>query len=144
MPLEEPTFERQLAANRRLEDALACRYPMFTRHVPSTNVWDDWGLQVGPGWIPLLVEFADTATALCASVRIEQVKEKLYALRLYCQITPSDGTDDRLYDLIDQLEERSLRICEVCGDLDPKHQHRHSGHAYIDHCNAAFKALKHG
>jgi hypothetical protein len=61
---------------------------------------------VGPGWAPLIDAIYDR---LPEDAHVLQVKEKWGGLRFYV-----DGTKE-LLDFIDEMEARSLEICEVCG-----------------------------
>lgn len=64
--------------------------------------------ECGPGWksiIDPLISQADKE-----SVRVEQIKEKFGRLRFYVNYA-----SDALYDLIDQAEEASAKVCEMCG-----------------------------
>jgi len=63
--------------------------------------------QVGKGWHELLLEAYRNKPK---RVVIVEVKEKWGGLR----ITPSMA-DMAYYDLLDEIENRSLTICEVCG-----------------------------
>ena len=78
-----------------------------------------FGLECGEGWYDLLDE-------LCTKIeeeldrtndskneypfQIDQIKEKFGGLRFYV----SGGTD-KTYDLINEYEEKSYTICEICG-----------------------------
>jgi hypothetical protein len=61
---------------------------------------------VGPGWASLIDAIYDR---LPEDAFIYQVKEKWGGLRFYV-----DGTME-LLDFIDEMEDQSLNICEVCG-----------------------------
>jgi len=63
--------------------------------------------RVGAGWSNLLDVIYDrlpSAAVVC------QVKEKFGGLRFSL-----DAADDELFDFIEEMEVRSLGICEVCG-----------------------------
>lgn len=62
---------------------------------------------VGIGWAKLIDRFYDFAPDW---TDVTQVKEKFGGLRIYA------STDSNSLDLIDVLEEESLKICEFCGN----------------------------
>jgi hypothetical protein len=65
---------------------------------------------VGRGWWPLLDDAFDAVEQ--AGVRLAQVKEKFGGVRLYLE----DGRHaPELYEFLDEIEDRSLTICEACG-----------------------------
>lgn len=71
-----------------------------------------FGWEIGAGWKPLVEE-------LIARLRAEtdwdgdihQIKEKFGGLRFYI----GQGSD-KIYDLIDDYEQKSYTICEDCGE----------------------------
>ena len=67
-------------------------------------------LMVGPGWSKLLDEVYDRLEKFPDSY-VSQVKEKWGRLRIYVF-----GVDESTLDFIDEIEERSGTICEVCGE----------------------------
>jgi hypothetical protein len=67
-------------------------------------------LMVGPGWAKLLDEVYDRLEKFPDSY-ISQIKEKWGRLRIYVF-----GVDEATLDFIDDIEERSGTICEVCGE----------------------------
>lgn len=68
------------------------------------------------GWRNLIEELCSSISEILEEdqkeVQIEQVKEKFGTLRFYI----SRGSE-KVYDLIDEAEERSSKICSVCGNL---------------------------
>lgn len=68
---------------------------------------DSAKLSVGPGWSKIIDEIFDK---LPSDAFITQVKEKFGGLRFYV-----DGVDSDFYDFIQGMEEKSLTICEMCG-----------------------------
>lgn len=75
----------------------------------------DYGLEIGPGWFPLmermLEELDQLDPKLPDEVRIDTVKEKWGALRIY-MTTSTDQTDE----ITERAMEDSAYICDVCGD----------------------------
>lgn len=72
--------------------------------------------ECGPGWYTLIDEMA---TALqshieasgCEQVKAHQFKEKFGEVRFYF-----DGGDDTCRDIVHQAEQRSLVVCDLCGE----------------------------
>ncbi len=64
---------------------------------------------VGPGWGSLVEELYK----LCDEndIMITQVKEKFGGLRFYI-----GGASSEIHDKIDEVENRSVEICEQCGE----------------------------
>jgi hypothetical protein len=77
---------------------------------------------VGPGWKSLIDKFYK-AVGEDASIHVAQVKEKFGGLRIYfdhcCIVNDTDICNhnyDRLFELVDSLEEQSFKLCEFCGE----------------------------
>jgi len=73
------------------------------------------GAECGIGWYPLIIRTLDEIQDICKEKsvpypKLEQVKEKFGALRIYI----NSGTDE-IYDVLDKAEEESLFICEQSG-----------------------------
>jgi len=62
--------------------------------------------QVGPGWGELVEAIYNR---LPADAHIDQIKEKFGGLRFYV------SADSETLDFIDEMEAKSLTICEHCG-----------------------------
>jgi len=79
------------------------------------HAYNLFGIECGDGWFKLLWE-------LCARIEDEmkrepskefmvaQIKEKFAGLRFYVY-----GVNDKIRELIDGAENKSLKICEECG-----------------------------
>ena len=65
---------------------------------------------VGPGWSNLIDEAFDKLEKF-PDAYISTIKEKYGTLRIYVY-----GVDEATLDFIDEIEERSGTICEVCGE----------------------------
>lgn len=63
---------------------------------------------VGPGWSELVRAFHQACDD--AGIDIVQVKEKFGGLRMYTGAAPK-----HILDLEDRLEQKSFRVCELCG-----------------------------
>ena len=105
----------------KLDEALVRMAPTLYsgRYQSPTETAMCWGFECGNGWYRLLAELsldledlilmepADTWKHMHA----QQVKEKYGSLRFSMW-----GATDEMLELIDNAEERSLRICESCGE----------------------------
>lgn len=69
-----------------------------------------FGFECGDGWFELIKELSEKLEPEAGVVAI-QVKEKFGGLRFYLR----GGAPDRVWDLIDEAEEKSEVTCEVCG-----------------------------
>jgi len=70
-----------------------------------------FGFECGDGWFDLIDELSRQITELAPDVVAVQVKEKWGGLRFYVNSAP-----DIIYDIIDQFESCSYKICEMCGN----------------------------
>ena len=96
-----------------LEKALARRFHIYKTDEEQT-MFNMFTFDCGPGWVPLLIEFARAAERLdVCDVQITQIKEKWNTLRIYHLAGGPD--QDELNDLALDIEERSAFLCEVCG-----------------------------
>lgn len=68
-----------------------------------------FGFECGDGWFELLKELSEKIES--QDVVASQVKEKFGTLRFYLR----GGATDEVWDLIDEAEKKSEKICEVCG-----------------------------
>jgi len=68
-----------------------------------------FGFECGDGWFDLLKELSEKIEN--HDVVASQVKEKYGTLRFYLM----GGATDEVWDLIDEAEEESGKICEECG-----------------------------
>lgn len=75
----------------------------FSRHYKDS-------FPVGEGWKPLVEKLVGDIIKIDPDVEVTQVKEKFGGLRFYVS-----GANDQVYDLIEQAEAVSLKICEECG-----------------------------
>jgi len=101
------------------EEELIAKYPKIFRQktLPPTETCMSWGLEVGPGWLPLIDELcakiqARVDSGACPQVEASQVKEKYGGLRFY-----TDGHDDVVSEMIEQAEQKASATCERCGGV---------------------------
>jgi hypothetical protein len=66
---------------------------------------------VGNGWYGIIKELIEKSIAAGWDKQICQVKEKFGGLRFYINSAP-----DEVHKLIREAENKSLEICEVCGN----------------------------
>jgi len=104
-------FDRQLCKE--------CPNLYADRHASMRETCMCWGFDTGPGWNKLIRDLSLKLEALILQFpeeerryyRASQVKEKYGTLRFYMI-----GATDEMFDLIDQAEEDSCKICEECGE----------------------------
>lgn len=76
--------------------------------------WMPFEFECGDGWVELIAALSTEITAHAKVTGLDtvatQVKEKHGSLRYYV-----DFGDDEICRLIDEAEEKSESICEVCG-----------------------------
>lgn len=86
---------------------------------------DLFGYECGEGWLPLIKEaegwikeFNDAhgdeyVEKYGEKLKFVQVKEKFGTLTIYCNFYPED-----LHKRLIELENRSAKICEICGETE--------------------------
>lgn len=79
----------------------------------ETKLVGGLGINIGPGWLDLVLELDRQLTELFPNYRIHQIKEKFGGLRYYVDIPWSQ--DSKAYALIGKAETESFKICEWCG-----------------------------
>ncbi len=78
-----------------------------------------FGVSTNPGWYPLVKKLLLDFRALPQEdgmVRINQIKEKFGGLRVYVEVSGSDGFKERVRDMIEQAEKEASRTCEFCSN----------------------------
>ena len=119
-----------------LDDYLCKKYPKIcvNRHNPSSDMCKFWGFEVGNGWFCLIDRLCDRIQyhidnppwvynsskglfeepdkLTIPQVVAQQVKEKFSSLRFYYS-----GGDEYIRALVDEAEDLSYFICEVCGKM---------------------------
>lgn len=91
-----------------LEDAL-------TRLLP--RIPDGWGrwISCSRGWYPLIARLDAQLAALDPEYTVHQVKGKFGGLRFSMSSEADPDVQEEMYALIDEAEQASERICEICG-----------------------------
>lgn len=90
-------------------------YPLLMKQ-REDNSFVRFGLEVGPGWYPLIFELfglindMQRRTGLAAG--ISQVKEKFGTLRIYARM-PCDSAQESIIEML--FETLSARTCDLCG-----------------------------
>jgi hypothetical protein len=69
-----------------------------------------FGIECGDGWFDLINDLCKKIVEIDPNVKATQVKEKFAGLRFY-----TTGTLDAVWDLIEEAEDKSYKICEDCG-----------------------------
>ncbi|SET80569.1 hypothetical protein SAMN04487962_1262 [Marinobacter segnicrescens] len=99
----------------RVQKKFADAYPLLM-HQREGGSFDRFGLEVGPGWYPLvyelfgLVDDMQRVTGKAAS--ISQVKEKFGTLRIYCNL-PCESIEQDILETV--FEDMSSHTCDFCG-----------------------------
>lgn len=119
-----PTDYDQRTLNQLLDskNQLAIILSRFEDHVPIA-------LDVGHGWLPMIIKLDQKLNLLCPTYTISQVKGKFGLLRYYAHCTPfqtmTSLTRDTIYeafsDLIQHTEYNSKMVCEVCAGRGQMH-----------------------
>lgn len=71
---------------------------------------------VDAGWRDLICDLVDALDATGVPYKIAQMKEKFGALRTYVDADDAHPRSAELYRLIEESEEKSNTICELCGE----------------------------
>ncbi len=95
------------------------------------SVWDlygAFGLDIGDGWYQLIrdmcgeIAAAYEAEGAAVDLVVDQVKEKYGTLRFYYGFDrqpdgsgPSSALHEKVARIVDDYEEKSAQICELCG-----------------------------
>jgi hypothetical protein len=77
---------------------------------PLTESLMGFGFECGDGWFELVRDLSEKLEP--HGVEAIQVKEKFGGLRFYLV----GGAPDEVWDLIDEAETKSEKICELCGE----------------------------
>lgn len=72
------------------------------------------GVHIGDGWKHLVCDLIDMIDEVYHLYNIIQIKEKCGVLRFYVEEL-TGRAPETVYKLIDQAEEASKKICELCG-----------------------------
>jgi len=97
--------------DRHLQSMLVQKYPSLCQET-KLNIQQScmaWGSEIGNGWYELVDELFEKLSKFDGLV-LTQVKEKFGELRVYV----NSGTDE-VYDIINEYENKSEKICETCG-----------------------------
>lgn len=85
-------------------EALQERFPKNGRY------WT--GIDIGDGWMPIVIELDQKLIELYPDYKLAQVKEKFGGLRFYVEGIPWQSEGSKL---IDEAEAKSYETCEECG-----------------------------
>jgi len=96
---------------------------------------------VGPGWHPLLLRLHAQLLAWDADYRVENLKEKLGAVRVHIA-TNSGPPDAEMRGLVLPAEEQSATVCEFCGATGRRRRRGDAPYGWIktvcDPCHTAW------
>jgi len=93
--------------------------PLRTSGEPFSP-YEGFGIECGSGWYDLLDELCGRIERelngeeldIRKAFTITQIKEKFGGLRFYV-----GSATDRIYDIISDYEEKSFKVCEMCGTV---------------------------
>lgn len=99
-----------------LEQKLVQKYPSIFRDYRGDmrQTCMAWGFECGDGWYNLINELCEKLSKYDDVVAV-QVKEKFGGLRFYISGVDKSHYDE-VYKYIEEAEEKSIKICEVCGE----------------------------
>ena len=104
---------------QELDERLFKRFSFLHPELPVTQNLMCFGFNCGDGWFDILWKLCEGIERLAkretgpeeyGKFLVTQVKEKYGGLRFYV-----NWATDKMYDLIDQAEAKSLYVCEKCG-----------------------------
>ena len=103
--MEDDTLQIEI---KKLTD----QFPKF-KSISQIAIYYDWG------WYPILTEFLEKIYPILEKENgfdefyITQIKEKWGSLRIYVS-----AATDEIFDIIDETEDLSEHLCEICGTKD--------------------------
>lgn len=117
---------------KEVEKKLFERFHFYHPELPPTKNLMCFGFECSDGWFDIIWELSEKIEVIEKKyghtfVIVQQVKEKFGGLRFYTGINENsfdsngelydwaDEATDEIYKLIQEYEEKSYTICEVCG-----------------------------
>lgn len=108
------------------------KYPLIylersseSHHIPEVDSINlRYGFEFGEGWSEIVEEFSEKVTELIIAERVNRAdsyihscifKEKFGKLLFQGTWNVTEATRKKLFQLINDLEEKSLNVCEICG-----------------------------
>jgi hypothetical protein len=96
------------------EESLVAAYPTYFKEYRGDvrKSCLAFGLEIEAGWLSIVADLCEEikTTNPPDQFTFEQVKEKFGTLRIYCS-----GSNGDINELIAKAENRSAKICEMCG-----------------------------
>jgi len=97
--------------NKENDEKLFKRFKFFRPDLPITDSLMAFGFECGDGWFNLIWDLCEKIEPLVdKDFNVFQVKEKFGGLRFYVS-----STTDEVFNLIEEAEGKSYKICEKCG-----------------------------
>jgi hypothetical protein len=98
--------------NKKNTKKLFDRFKFFKPDLPPTQSLMCFGFACGDGWFKLLWDLSEAIdkTNPDENFNVQQVKEKFAGLRFYVS-----GSTKEINELISEAEDKSYKICEICG-----------------------------
>ena len=103
---------------KELEDSLFKEFSQFFNPADHQSLMI-FGFEVGDGWYNLIRDGCKRIKELNPPKKFEvvQVKEKFGGLRFY-----TEYTTEKIYKIIEDMEDLSYKTCEFCGSTDDVRQ----------------------
>ena len=103
--------------DKELERMLVEKYPKLFKQYGKSPKYScmAWGCEIGNGWYEVFSEMCEKLSEY--DVELAQVKEKFGTLTVYIDNMEDDIARAKMaYDIVDEAESKSAKICEDCGD----------------------------
>ena len=123
---------------KELEQKLFEKYPLFFKHIDNTMAsLMIHGFECGDGWYNLLNTtfrkikkyYINKYSEIPNRFYIIQVKQKYGLLRIYSSLV-----DKEVFDILDEAEAKSSRVCELCGKKGKLREDLHYIRTLCDDC----------
>lgn len=112
------------------------KYTIIDPDPTLTNNLMAFGFECGQGWHSMIIELLDKIQTIVDNnpdykdLKVVQIKEKFAGLRIYLNYEPEE-----ISNLIKDYEQRSYKICEICGN---EGKERDVGHWYKTLCDECY------
>jgi hypothetical protein len=94
----------------------ASEYPELAP-LEARMTWAYKAFDIGPGWIPIIVELDKALAEITPNYELVQVKEKFGGLRYYIDAGDVNKDNyDAVYALIGSAEKTAAVTCDECGE----------------------------
>ena len=124
--------------NRELEKILYRDFPNLYRGRKMSIMENlmPFGFECNDGWFQLIYDLSYHITKISPEAIATQVKEKLAGLRFY--VDDDSDASDEVYDLTEDYERLSVKICERCGEPGKVYEDDHWYRTMCPSCRERF------